>query len=57
MGCFSYLQFYEALSAFCDALAGFMPLVIGGIFYLSGKWKEKAPSLGSPSGGAVRKAD
>ena len=25
-----------------DALAGFMPLVIGGVFYLSGKWKETA---------------
>ena len=25
-----------------DALAGFMPLVIGGVFYLSGKWKEEA---------------
>lgn len=23
-----------------DALAGFMPMVIGGIFYLSGKWRE-----------------
>ena len=23
-----------------DALAGFMPLVIGGVFFLSGKWKE-----------------
>ena len=23
-----------------DALAGFMPLVIGGVFYLSGRWKE-----------------
>ena len=23
-----------------DALAGFMPLVIGGVFYLSGKWRE-----------------
>ena len=23
-----------------DALAGFMPLVIGGIFFLSGKWRE-----------------
>ena len=26
-----------------DALAGFMPLVIGGTFYLSGRWKEGAP--------------
>ena len=26
-----------------DALAGFMPLVIGGVFYLSGRWKEKTP--------------
>ena len=26
-----------------DSLAGFMPLVIGGSFYLSGKWKEPAP--------------
>ena len=26
-----------------DALAGFMPIVIGGIYYLSGKWKTKAP--------------
>ena len=25
-----------------DSLAGFMPLVIGGVFYLSGKWKETA---------------
>lgn len=25
-----------------DALAGFMPIVIGGIFYLSGKWKTPA---------------
>ena len=25
-----------------DALAGFMPLVVGGVFYLSGRWKEKA---------------
>ena len=25
-----------------DALAGFMTLVIGGVFYLSGKWKEEA---------------
>lgn len=25
-----------------DSLAGFMPLVIGGTFYLSGRWKEKA---------------
>ena len=25
-----------------DALAGFMPLVVGGAFYLSGRWKEKA---------------
>ena len=24
-----------------DALAGFMPLVIGGVFYLSGRWKNK----------------
>lgn len=24
-----------------DALAGFMPLVIGGVFYLSGRWKAK----------------
>ena len=24
-----------------DALAGFMPMVIGGLFYLSGKWKTK----------------
>ena len=24
-----------------DALAGFMPLMIGGVFYLSGKWKNK----------------
>lgn len=23
-----------------DALAGFMPLVIGGVFYLSGRWRE-----------------
>ena len=23
-----------------DALAGFMPLLIGGAFYLSGRWKE-----------------
>ena len=23
-----------------DALAGFMPLVIGGVFYLTGKWRE-----------------
>ena len=22
-----------------DALAGFMPVIIGGIFFLSGKWK------------------
>lgn len=26
-----------------DALAGFMPIVIGGIFFLSGKWKTPAP--------------
>ena len=26
-----------------DALAGFMPLVIGGTFFLSGRWKESAP--------------
>ncbi len=25
-----------------DSLAGFMPLVIGGVFYLSGRWKETA---------------
>jgi hypothetical protein len=25
-----------------DSLAGFMPLVIGGTFYLSGRWKEPA---------------
>ena len=25
-----------------DSLAGFMPITIGGIFYLSGKWKEGA---------------
>ena len=25
-----------------DSLAGFMPLVIGGTFYLSGRWKETA---------------
>ena len=25
-----------------DSLAGFMPLVIGGTFYLSGRWKEKS---------------
>ena len=25
-----------------DALAGFMPLIIGGIFFRSGRWKEKA---------------
>ena len=25
-----------------DSLAGFMPMVIGGVFYLSGRWKEKA---------------
>ena len=25
-----------------DALAGFMPLVIGGAFYLSGRWRENA---------------
>jgi hypothetical protein len=25
-----------------DALAGFMPLMIGGTFYLSGRWKETA---------------
>jgi len=25
-----------------DALAGFMPLLIGGAFFLSGKWKERA---------------
>ncbi len=25
-----------------DALAGFMPLMIGGVFYLSGRWKESA---------------
>ena len=25
-----------------DALAGFMPLLIGGAFYLSGKWREGA---------------
>lgn len=24
-----------------DALAGFMPLVIGGVFYLSGRWKKE----------------
>ena len=24
-----------------DALAGFMPLLIGGVFYLSGKWREE----------------
>lgn len=24
-----------------DALAGFMPLVIGGVFYLSGFWKKE----------------
>ena len=24
-----------------DALAGFMPFIIGGTFYLSGKWKEE----------------
>ena len=24
-----------------DALAGFMPLAIGGVFYLSGRWKDK----------------
>ena len=24
-----------------DALAGFMPLMIGGVFYLSGRWKDK----------------
>ena len=23
-----------------DALAGFMPLVIGGCYYLSGKWRK-----------------
>lgn len=26
-----------------DALAGFMPLIIGGAFFLSGGWKETAP--------------
>ena len=25
-----------------DSLAGFMPLMIGGVFYLSGRWKESA---------------
>ena len=25
-----------------DALAGFMPFIIGGVFYLSGRWKESA---------------
>ena len=25
-----------------DSLAGFMPMMIGGVFYLSGRWKEKA---------------
>jgi Na+-driven multidrug efflux pump len=25
-----------------DALAGFMPLMIGGTFFLSGRWKENA---------------
>jgi len=24
-----------------DALAGFMPLVIGSVFYLSGKWRQQ----------------
>ena len=27
-----------------DALAGFMPIVIGGVFYLSGKWKTSSAS-------------
>lgn len=31
-----------------DALAGFMPLVIGSIFYCSGRWKKKP--AGGPSG-------
>lgn len=26
-----------------DALAGFMPLIIGGVFYLSGAWRETVP--------------
>jgi len=26
-----------------DALAGFMPIVIGGLFFLSGKWKTPSP--------------
>ncbi len=26
-----------------DSLAGFMPLLIGGVFYLSGRWKEHTP--------------
>jgi Na+-driven multidrug efflux pump len=24
-----------------DSLAGFMPLVVGGVFFLSGRWKER----------------
>jgi len=27
-----------------DALAGFMPIVIGGTFYLSGRWKKEDPA-------------
>ena len=26
-----------------DSLAGFMPLLIGGVFYLSGRWREHTP--------------
>lgn len=29
-----------------DALAGFMPFVIGTVFYLSGKWRGKAAATG-----------
>ena len=46
MGLAALLGFVLRLDCFGfwmgDSLAGFMPFVIGGIFYLSGRWKETA---------------
>ncbi len=46
MGLAALLGFAMKLDCFGfwmgDALAGFMPLFIGGVFYLSGRWRERA---------------
>ena len=44
IGIAAFLYFVLKMGAlgcwYGDALAGFMPMVIGGVFFLTGKWKN-----------------